>query len=176
MQWRPPADYQQYILGADVLGFDFYPFNGGWGTNGIATIADRLDKLKAWTNGQKKIYVFIECSDQNLRVQEWTKQNDATGTPLSPKMRGPTPAEMQKQVEIAIQHGAAGIIYFPDKIGKGWEAFDGTTPECEITMKQINTRLTALADKNSPKDKKPAPLDGKEITIDGVTYILKKKN
>ena len=113
-----------------------------------------------------------------MRVQDWTKQNDSTGTPLSPKMRGPTPAEMQREVEVVLQHGANGIVYFPDKIGKSWESFDCTTPECEAMMKQINTRLTGLAEKSSPKaeGKGAAPMDGKEVTIDGVTYILKKKN
>jgi hypothetical protein len=183
-QYRATADYLKYFEGADWIGFDYYILNRGEGPANINKIGERLDKLKAWTGGKKKLYVFIECSDQNLRVSDWAQGKDATGTQLAPKMRGPTADEMVKEMEVAMAHGAAGIVYFPDVIGKGWESFDGTTPECEVAMKIANAKLTAAAEKAlgnkavpavvRPADPK-APLDGHEITVDGVTYILKKK-
>jgi hypothetical protein len=115
-----------------------------------------------------------------LNKQDWTKQNDASGTPLGPKMRAPTAAEMQQEINLAVQHGAEGIVYFPDQIGRGWEGFDGTTPDLEAMMKQMNAQLApAVAASPVAAPATPAavsaPLDGHDITIDGVTYTLHKK-
>ena len=170
MQWRPPADYEQYVQGGDWIAFDYYPFNGGNGA--IAVLGDRLDKLRAWSGGKKKLFAFIECSDQNLKVSDWGKQIDPDGT----KMRCPTAAEMKKQIEISMAHGACGIIYFPDIIGRNWEKFDGTSPDCEAAMKEVNAKLTAAAEKGlspvTPAPRADATLEGKEVTIDGVKYKL----
>lgn len=189
-QYRPTADYLQYFQGADWIGFDYYVINRGEGPGNIARLGERLDKIKLWTGGKKKIYVFIESSDQDLKITDWAATPDATGKPIGTKMRGPTADEMKREIEVSVAHGAAGIIYFPDVIGKGWENFDGTTPECEAMMKDLNAKLTATAEKLSPSKSptgprtdggrdKPAdpkaPLDGREMTIDGVTYILKRK-
>jgi hypothetical protein len=191
-QWRPPSDYAKYCQGGDWIGFDYYIINRGEGPQNINKLGDRIDKLKQWSGGgkNKKFLVFIECSDQNLKVQDWAQNNDATGSPPAPRMRCPTPDEMRKEVEVSLAHGASGIIYFPDMIGKGWEGFDGTTAELESAMKQINAKLAGAAAKLSP-DKTPRPVspaaarpgttnstdpyDGTEITIDGKTYILKRK-
>jgi hypothetical protein len=183
-QFGKPEEYKQYCQGADWIGFDYYIINRGEGPDNIKKIGERLDKLKEWTGGKKKLFVFIECSDQNLRVSDWG-QDTKWGPALAPKMRGPTPDEMKKQVEVSIQHGAAGIIYFPDKIGKNWEAFDNTTPECEAAMKLINGKLNQLAGQGGGSGKatagtsRPAaadPHDGREVIIDGKTYILKRKD
>jgi hypothetical protein len=190
-QWRPASDYQQYCQGGDWIAFDYYVINRGEGPGAIPKIGERLDKFREWaaTEGKshKKFFVFIECSDQDLREQDWTKQNDATGTPLAPKMRGPTAGEMLQEIQLAVDHGASGIVYFPDQIGKGWEGFDGTTPEVEAAMKQVNAKLAGAAKSAPPQGAptptqpstpdvgKAAPLDGHDITIDGVTYTLHKK-
>ena len=189
-QYRPAPDYIQYFQGADWVGFDYYIINRGEGPENINRLGERLEKIKLWTGGKKKIFVFIECSDQNLKVSDWGGTADATGKPIGTRMRGPTAAEMKKEIEVSVAHGAAGIIYFPDVIGKGWEKFDGTTPECETVMKELNAKLTTAAEKafpsktsiapkssagqNVPRDPK-APLEGSDVTIDGVTYTLKKK-
>ena len=181
-QYRATADYLQYVQGADWIAFDYYIINRGEGPSNINRLGERLDKLKQWTGGKKKLFVFIECSDQDLRVSDWGQTADASGKKLAPLMRGPTPEEMTKEIEVSMAHGASGIIYFPDVIGKGWQSFDGTTPEVEATMKLANEKLAAAADKSPrgnpaiarPVDPK-APLDGTDVTIGGVTYTLKKK-
>jgi hypothetical protein len=179
-QFGAPADYIQYCQGADWIAFDYYIINRGEGPDNIKKIGERLDKLKEWSGGKKKLFVFIECSDQNLRVTDWAATPDATGTPAAPRMRCPTPDEMKKQIDVAVAHGAAGIIYFPDIIGKGWESFDGTPADCEAAMKDANAKLIAAAEKASPTKPRPgspkASLDGADVTIDGVTYVLKVKD
>ena len=145
-QYGKPDEYITYCQGADWVAFDYYIINRGEGPENINKIGDRLDKLKEWTGGTKKLFVFIECSDQNLKVGEWGKQIDPDGT----KMRCPTPAEMQKEIDVAMAHGASGIIYFPDVIGRGWEAFDGTPADVEKAMKPANAKLTAAADAKAP--------------------------
>lgn len=188
--WRPASDYQQYCQGGDWIAFDDYVINRGGGPSAIPQLGERLDKFKEWAGGPKsgkKFFVFIESSDQDLRQQDWTKQNDASGTPLAPKMRGPTADEMLQEIKQAVDHGASGIVYFPDQIGKGWEGFDGTTPEVEAAMKQANAKLAGASNASppqgtptptqpsSPDPGHAAPLDGHDITIDGVTYTLRKK-
>jgi hypothetical protein len=175
-QYGPPADYIQYCTGADWIAFDYYILNRGEGPDNIKKLGERLDKLKEWTGGKKKLFVFIECSDQDLRVTDWAATPDATGKPAAPRMRCPSAAEMQKQIDVAVAHGAAGIIYFPQVIGKGWEKFDGTPDDCDAQMKIANAKL---AGKAAPATTRPVrrtaadPLDGATITSneDG-TYTI----
>jgi hypothetical protein len=183
-QYGKPEEYIEYCQGADWIAFDYYIINRGEGPDNIKKIGERLDKLKEWTGGKKRLFVFIECSDQNLRVTDWAATPDATGKPAGPRMRCPTADEMKKQIDVAVAHGASGIIYFPDVIGRGWESFDGTPPACDAAMKEVNRKLAAgdkgLTPSNvnapTPVSTNPkAPLDGTEITVDGVTYILKHK-
>ena len=171
-QYRPAADYLQYFQGADWIAFDYYILNRGEGPANISKIGDRLDQLKQWTGGKKKLFVFIECSDQDLRVTDWATTPDADGKTLAPQMRGPTADEMRQEIEVAMAHGASGIIYFPQVIGRGWESFDGTPADCVAAMKDINAKLTAPA-AAAPGVASPS-LDGHDITIDGTTYTLKK--
>ncbi len=191
VQWRPAADYVEYAKGADWLAFDNYVINRGSGPEAIPLLGTLLDKLAEWSGAdapKKKRFLVVECSDQDLRVQDWlhTKENQPQGEQWAAKMRAPTPDEMRKEVDVAVQHGANGIIYFPDQIGRGWESFDGATPELVDAMKQINAKLTGATAKASPEEiartkpapapaPDPAPLEGKEITIDGVTYTLHRK-
>ena len=139
--------------------------------------------MKKWSGGQKKIFVFIECSDQDLRISDFGQLKGADGQPIGTKMRGPTADEMKAEIDIAMKHGAAGIIYFPQVIGKGWGGFDGTTPAVEAAMKEANAKLKADAEKAAkpkagigdpatPTAKPRASLEGTDITIDGVTYTL----
>ena len=130
-QYSKPADYIPYCQGADWLAFDYYVLNRGDGPANLKKIGEAIDLLKQWSGGKKKIFVFIECSDQDLRISDFGALKGLDGQPIGTKMRGPTPDEMKAEIDIAVQHGAAGIVYFPQVIGKGWENFDGTTTDVE---------------------------------------------
>lgn len=103
--------------------------------------------------------VFIECSDQKLRLADYLR-----GTAQGNAARGPTGAEMTAEIDAAVSHGATGIVYFPDVIGAGWLSFDGTTAEITAAMPAINARIAKIA---------PSPLADKMVTIDGFTYTLR---
>lgn len=133
-----------YCKSAEVLTFFHYPYNFGAGPGGVIQIGTIIDKLRRCAPGKPIVYIG-ECSNQGIGQQDWTKQNDSTGTPLSPKMHGPNPDEMAFEYGVAGAHGVDGIGYFPDRIGKWWEAFDGTTPECEAVMKNISRRYVSPA-------------------------------
>jgi hypothetical protein len=182
MQWRPDSDYQQYSQGGDWLAFDYYIINRGEGPANIPKIGTTLDRLKAVSGGGKKYLVFIECSNQKLNLQSWANNPDQSGTPPGPRMRAPTAAEMNQEIQLAVQHGASGIVYFPDIIGNGWQGFDGITPDLEAAMKQTNAQLAGAPAAPpvtlpiaTPTTQTAAPLDGHDITIDGVTYTLHVK-
>ena len=138
MQYRSSSDYKKYCQGGDILAFDYYVANRGDAPGALSTIGKRVDQLKSYGQG-KPVVAFIECSDQQLYLQSWV-------TPaLAAKMRGPTPAEMKKEIDYAFTHGAKGIVYFPDVIGAGWISFDGVTPDLEAAMIDSNAALLAKA-------------------------------
>jgi hypothetical protein len=152
MKWKPESMYAEYLKACDWAAVDVYPFNGGQ----LQTIDDytkRIDELNRAGGGGKRLLAFMECGDQNLKAQDWvqtvylTEKGDLTNTktdqPVAARMRAPTPAEMKQEIDALVAHGVTGIIYFPDKIGKGWEAFDNTTPELEAAMIKINADLVA---------------------------------
>ena len=142
-QYRSAADYAQYFQGADWIGFDYYIINRGEGPDNIGRLGERCDFIKRLAPG-KRIFACIECSDQNLRVTDWAKTPDASGTPAAPRMRAPTPDEMEKEIRVCVAHGASGIIYFPDVIGLGWQSFDGTPSELSARMTSVNATLTGV--------------------------------
>lgn len=192
-QWRPVADYVEYCKGGDWLAFDYYVINRGEGPDHIPVLGERLDKLREWSGGPnsgKKLFLFIECSDQNLKVQDWlhTPENQPHGEQQAAKMRCPTPDEMRAEIDVALKHGVSGIIYFPDRVGKNWEAFDAVPPELVTAMTQVNAKLTGAAVPTPPQatphevkpnaaatPPQPPDLDGQDIVINGVTYTLKRK-
>lgn len=118
------AELAAYCAVADVLMFDAYPLNYSGNPAGIPVIGQIADRIKKIAP-TKMVVAVLEASNQDIGKQPWTLQNDATGTPLSPKLRAPTPAEFIQEVETAVAHNVGGVVYFPDKIGLGWEGFDG---------------------------------------------------
>jgi hypothetical protein len=138
-QYSKQSDYQGYIQGADWIGLDYYVINRGEGPENLNNLGKAIDTLKSWVASagvSKKIYVFIESSDQNLKVSGYF-----------PTGRGPTADEMKQEITIATSHGANGIMYFPDIIGRNFEAYDGTPADVAAAMTSINT---SLGQQNSP--------------------------
>jgi hypothetical protein len=137
--WKSVAVYAAYAAPVDFCCFDVYPFNFGCQTIASATTIIKADvaKLKQ-AIGNKPLYAFGECSNQDLGKQPWTQGNDASGTPLSPKMRGPTALETIQEWIVFKQAGVAGVWWFPDMIGLGWEGFDGTQPDTAGALTALN--------------------------------------
>lgn len=173
-RWRPEADYAQpggYLAGVDVAGMDKYVVNAGLQDEGGWDIfTSRVDFLVRVAAG-KPVFVAIECSDQDLRVQSWlhTPENQPQGDRWARAMRCPTPDEVEREAAIATEHGARGIFYFPDVVGNGWEGFDGTPEEVAIRMRAINLRLVTPT---GPPPPTKGPLDGKTMTVDGFNYTI----
>lgn len=137
--WVSAATYAAYCSAVDFVCFDQYPFNYGCQTvqNAINAINYDVGKLKQAV-GNRPIYVIAECSNQDIGKQDWTKQNDATGTPLSPKMRGPTVQEIILEWITFKRDGVAGVWWFPDMIGLGWEGFDGTQDDASGALTALD--------------------------------------
>ena len=165
--WTDASVYTLYGAGCDWLGFDYYPLNRGDGAGAIIRLANGLDKLRAAAPG-KRYLVFIECSNQQLSLADYL-----AGTPQGLAARGPTLAEMRQEIDAAVTHGAAGIVYFPDVIGAGWLGFDGTPPDIAAAMPAINAGL--LHSGIPPPSTQPSMVVT-EVSIDGVTFSLKRKN
>jgi len=137
--WLSVAAYQAYCSPVDFVCFDLYPFNYGAQTsqNAVADINGVVAKIKQAANG-KPVYAIAECSNQDIGLQDWTKQNDASGTPLSPKMRGPTAQEIILEWITFKRDGVAGVWWFPDMIGRGWEGFDGVQADASGALAALD--------------------------------------
>ncbi len=141
-QYSQQSDYQGYIQGGDWIGLDYYIINRGEGPENISKLGDAIDRLKSWIAAggvNKKIYVFIESSDQNLKASGYFLNG-----------RGPTASEMNQEISIATSHGASGIMYFPDIIGRNFEAYDGTPADVAADMTATNAALAAQNQQNIP--------------------------
>jgi hypothetical protein len=134
--WRSNDDYKAYAKACDWYCFDKYVTNFGGTAEDIHVLADFARQLRADNDlPTDKVGACIETGNQLLSRQPWTQANDATGTPLSPKMRGPTADEFRQELDAVNAAGVDFVIYFASVIGAGWVDFDGTTPEVEAVMK-----------------------------------------
>jgi hypothetical protein len=141
-QYRPFNDLRCYCQGADWIAQDFHILNHGDGPEGIpklGTVMDKLINAGAAAGGEKKYLSCVECADENLRVQSWVQPYPD----VKAKMRGPTAAEMAQEVNTVIARKLAGIFWFADKIGLGFENFDNTTIDQAAAVTSINTMLLA---------------------------------
>jgi hypothetical protein len=147
------ANYRCYAQAADWLGYDDYPCNGHGDPNfctqntstGWIKEINYLKQMGVAAGGAKRYHTFIECSDQNLKVQSWlhAPENQPQGEALAALMRAPTMQEMGQQVAVAVKNGLTGVFYFPQKIG-GSFVFDNTTSETQDAMKTLNAFLAQL--------------------------------
>jgi hypothetical protein len=137
-EYDTDAVLEDYCLVADIIGIDRYPCNRGefrpWLT--FPTMYQRVKKLAPG----KRIVGFLETCDGKSYLQDWAKNNDASGTPPITRMHPPAPLEL---VGEAYQLKAMGVerCYFPHVIGKSWESFDGTTPQMLEVIKYINANI-----------------------------------
>ena len=117
--------YTQYSAGADIVSFDVYPVNNSLP---IRDVADGVDNLRRWTNYQKPVYFWVEC----------TRYDTTNGTP--------TPAQVKCEVWLGLTHGANGFGYFchvfTPTFSEAGLLTDGTM---SAAVHAINTQVTSLA-------------------------------
>lgn len=91
-----PADYAQYIDGADIISFDIYPANDPDPPvhDNLWYVAKGVDNLVQWSAGAKPVWDWIECTGIN-----------------GPEGK-PSPEEVKAEVWMSIVHGAMGFGYF----------------------------------------------------------------
>lgn len=91
-----PQDYPRYIDGADIVGFDIYPF----ATSATAVLGQvhyvpyGVRRLGNWSQGRKILWNSLEC------------------TAMTSLDRKPTPEQVRGEVWMSLVHGSMGIIYF----------------------------------------------------------------
>jgi Beta-galactosidase/PEP-CTERM motif len=122
------ANYTEWVKSGDWLSHDWYPFNANPTRYPIDLIGQGIDKLRADSKGvPKKFFAVIESSNQKLNS-------------LS---RAPTTDEFRGEIWEAIVHGAGGIVYFPQKIGGGFQ-YDDTPANLVIEMQNQNAKIKSF--------------------------------
>lgn len=125
-----PEDYAEYIKGADIISYDIYPVN----TQDAAVkdklwlVAHGVDRLRQWSNYEKPVWNWIECTDFN-----------GSG-------RKPTPSEVKAEVWMSIIHGSMGVGYFVHVFSPAFiEAGLLSDAQMSSAVAAINSRITSLA-------------------------------
>lgn len=90
-----PEDYPEYQKGADILSFDIYPAASTRTDikGNLWRVAYGTKRLREWTDADKPVWTFIECTD----IHGGGKA---------------TPHQVRALVWMAFIHGATGIEYF----------------------------------------------------------------
>ena len=124
-----PADYPDYVAGADIVSFDIYPSNET--STDVAGklwyVAEGVKNLVRWA-GKKPVWNWIECTGID-----------------DPSLK-PTPDEVKAEVWMSIVNGSMGIGYF---VHQFQPSFDEHALLDDATMKAavaaINAQLRELA-------------------------------
>jgi hypothetical protein len=120
-------DYRDFFCGSDWISGDWYVRSNGRGPEKIAELQGKMiDYLLELSGGQKPAFAYIESC--NIRIT--SAKNGAA----------PTPSEMKAQAWVSVIHGAKGIVYFPLKIGGGFQ-WDATPPELASAMTEMNNQF-----------------------------------
>jgi hypothetical protein len=121
--------YQNLLAASDWVSNDIYPVTGWIRPDKLDAPGQAVSRL-ATLSGGKPQFAVIETSDQEL---PW----------LPRTVPGVTPGQMDAEIWGAINHGARGIIYFPQQIGWGFK-YDNTPQDVLDEMAVQNARLTSL--------------------------------
>ena len=138
-----PEDYREYVKGGDIVSFDIYPVsnNSPEIKGNLWYVARGVQRLKGYTSYDKIVWNCIETT--RIRAE-----------------RGPTPAEIEAEVWMALVHGSQGLIYFVHE----WAPETDTKRLLHdpVTLKgvtAINRQITELA----PVLNSPTVLYGAEV-------------
>jgi hypothetical protein len=111
LQWQDDATIAAYCAPFDWLGMDWYLANHGEGLGSLNGWKAQIARLQRLAPG-KKLIIFIEASDQNLRTQSWAQiPVPPQTTPWAANMHGPTVLEMQTQYNAARAMGCDVAIF-----------------------------------------------------------------
>ncbi|MEE3258169.1 MAG: hypothetical protein VX293_03075 [Candidatus Latescibacterota bacterium] len=123
-------DYPEYVKGADIASFDVYPVSGIRKEDGeryLWYVAKGVDRLQEWSGYAKPVWNVIETTRIN-----------------SPQ--GPTPAQVEAEVWMALIHGSRGIVYFAHEWEPEFrEARLLEDAEMLAAITRINAQIGALA-------------------------------
>ena len=161
-------DYPEYVKGADVVSFDVYPVVGINKDNGEEYLwyqAKGVDRLREWTNYEKPIWNFIEC------------------THISNPDKKATPQQVKAEVWMSLIHGSRGICYFVHQFEPTFiEAALLVDGEMLSAVTEINRQIHELAPVlNSPtiengttvvSSESTIPIDAMVKHYDGSTYLF----
>jgi hypothetical protein len=86
-------DYKTYVQGCDIVSFDVYPVAGLEKPDQIGLVAKGVDRLLGWTEGNKRVWNCLECTDIGGKGKA-------------------SPAQVKAEAWSAIVHGSRGLIYF----------------------------------------------------------------
>jgi hypothetical protein len=159
---RHPEDYAEYAKGCDIVSYDIYPTNGTHPevAGNLWLVAHGVSRLREWTNCQKPVWCWIEC----------TKMGEGGARP--------TIAQVRSEVWMALIHGAAGFGYFchvfhPKTVGAGCLS----DPEMVAGMRAVNLEVLSLAPVlNSPTVEKGAAVTSSNADVPVKVMVKKYRN
>jgi hypothetical protein len=125
-----PEDYPEYVKGCDIASFDIYPASHERPeiAGNLWYVAQGVDRLRQWTNGQKDVWCCIET------------------TRIHNEQRKPTVDQVRSEIWMALIHGARGIIYFCHEFQPRFiEAGLLADEEMERGVTEINRQIRELA-------------------------------
>ncbi|HSI33041.1 MAG TPA: beta-galactosidase [Tepidisphaeraceae bacterium] len=164
----PRAVYDEYVKSADWISSDIYPVTGYNRPDWLWKVGASVDALREWSGGKPQ-FACIETSAQELA---WT----------APQTRGVTPDEFRAEVWNAVIHGARGITYFPQRLGRNPSKqfkYDATPANVALEMATQNARLTELAaalvspmNPSTHAARSDKPMDVGWRVHDGKLYVL----
>jgi hypothetical protein len=150
------ADYKNYLKSADWVSNDLYPVtahNRPWALDApgqaVATLAN-------WSGGKRQ-FAVLEASDQQLPGVQYAYP-------------GVNADQFRAEVFNSIISGATGIIYFPQRIGGGFN-FDAMNSTVAAEMTKTNGRISRIgAALMTQKDPSGVSMD-----VDGALRVTWRK-
>ncbi len=125
-----PEDYPEYLKGCDIASFDIYPVvhDSPEVAGRLEFVARGVERLAAWTRGQKPVWICIECTHIS-----------------NPDARA-TPQQVRSEVWMALIRGARGLIYFVHQFKPSFrEAALLDDPEMLAAVTDLNRQIRELA-------------------------------
>lgn len=167
-EWGKKEDYYTYVKGCDILSFDVYPVADTRKTDGenyLWLVAQGVERLIKWSEGQKTVWNVIEC------------------THISNEKAKATPHQVKAEVWMSIIHGSMGITYFVHEFKPAFnEDALLDDPEMLAAVTAINQQIHTLAPVlNSPtvangvqveSSNPDVPIAAMTKQLDGKTYLF----